>query len=146
MWFMQHPLSSDRPVLTDFSASKPEQAASAYVTTSIRMADGRVAVRRTASGLLTRGVARPGCRFLAVGHRGVRMLLAAQSIISASDKSHPGTSTASFGPFGAASLRSYRVHGRAGSNSSGEMVRGRDEQVQIRQETDRKVGGCVQIV
>jgi len=35
---MQHPLSSDRPVLTDFSASKPEQAASAYVTTSIRMA------------------------------------------------------------------------------------------------------------
>jgi len=37
VWFTQHSLSSDRPVLTDFSVSKPEQAASAYVTTSIRM-------------------------------------------------------------------------------------------------------------
>src|SRR4029079_18762438 len=87
---MQHPLSSDRPVLTDFSVSKPEQAASAYVTTSIRMADGRVAVRRTASGLLTGGVARPGCLFLAVGHRGVRMLLAPNQLSRQATSRTPG--------------------------------------------------------
>ena len=119
MWYTQHPLSSDRPVLTDFSVSKPERAASAYVTTSIRMADGRVAGTQNSLRIADSGRRKARLPLPRSRSSWCANVIGAQSIISASDKSHPGTSTASFGPFGAASLRSYRVHGRAGSNSSG---------------------------